>query len=143
MYRQPWKELGSIFEELTMQNESEAVEGIPKVDHVHMLISIPRKYSVAQVVGFIKGKSAIQIARMLGRQRNFIGQNFWPRGYCVSTTGMDEVTIQKYIRSQEKADTELDQLRMFEWLPPSCGSRFSSALSSLQYQASDFAEGYD
>jgi len=85
-----------------------------KVDHVHMVVSIPPKYSVAQVIGYVKGKSAIWVARATGKNRNFVGQNFWARGYCVSTIGLDEETIREYVRSQEEADKKLDQLRMFE-----------------------------
>ena len=82
-------------------------------DHVHMLLSIPPKYAVAQVVGFIKGKSAIHIARVYaGRRRSFIGQHFWARGYWVSTVGKDEETVRRYIREQEKEDLRLDQLEL-------------------------------
>jgi putative transposase len=108
------RELGPILRELALQKESKVVEGGLKVDHVHMLVSIPPKYSVAQVVGYVKGKSAIWVARSMGRNRNFLGQNFWARGYCVSTIGLDEQTIQEYIRAQEEADKKLDQLGMFE-----------------------------
>jgi putative transposase len=84
-------------------------------DHLHMLISIPPKYSVAQVVGFMKGKSAIQIARTFGgRKQNFTGQHFWARGYFVSTVGRDETVIRQYIKTQEREDRRLDQLAMFE-----------------------------
>ena len=114
LYGQLRKELGPILRGLALQKESEVVEGGLKVDHVHMLVSIPPKYSVAQVVGYVKGKSAIWVARSMGRNRNFLGQNFWARGYCVSTIGLDEQTIQEYIRAQEEADKKLDQLRMFE-----------------------------
>jgi len=114
LYGQLRKELGPILRGLALQKESEVVEGGLKVDHVHMLVSIPPKYSVAQVVGYVKGKSAIWVARSMGRYRNFLGQNFWARGYCVSTIGLDEQTIQEYIRAQEEADKKLDQLRMFE-----------------------------
>jgi putative transposase len=114
LYRQLRKELGPVFRQLAFQKESEIVEGSMKVDHVHMLVSIPPKYSVAQVVGYVKGKSAIWIARATGRNRNFVGQNFWARGYCVSTIGLDEKTIQEYIRAQEEADKKLDQLKMFD-----------------------------
>jgi putative transposase len=79
-----------------------------------MLISIPPKYAVAQVVGYMKGKSAIWVARMSGRQKNFIGHNFWARGYCVSTTGLDEETVREYIKRQEEEDKKLDQLKMFD-----------------------------
>jgi len=83
-------------------------------DHVHILISIPPKYSVSQVVGFIKGKSAISIARTYaGRRKNFTGQKFWARGYYVSTVGRDEETIRKYIKDQEEEDKRIDQLDLF------------------------------
>ncbi len=114
LYGQLRKDLGRILRELAMQKESEVIEGKLKPDHVHMLLSIPPKYSVAQVVGYVKGKSAIWIARAMGRNRNFLGQNFWARGYCVSTVGLDEKTIQEYIERQEEADKKLDQLRIFE-----------------------------
>jgi putative transposase len=87
---------------------------IPMPDHVHMMISIPPKYAVSQVVGFIKGKSAIHLARSYGeRIRNFVGQHFWARGYFVSTVGRDEQMIREYIRNQEKEDQRLDQLNMW------------------------------
>jgi REP-associated tyrosine transposase len=114
LFGQLRKELWPMLKELAMQKESEVTAGHLMVDHVHVLISIPPKYAVAQVVGFIKGKSAIQIARMFGRNRNFVGQNFWARGYCVSTTGMDERAVREYIKNQEEADRKLDQLKMFE-----------------------------
>ncbi len=114
LYGQLRKEHGPVLRELAIRKESEIVEGRLMVDHVHMLISIPPKYAVAQVVGYIKGKSAIWIARVGGRSRNFMGQNFWARGYCVSTTGLDEETIREYIRTQEEEDKKLDQLKLFE-----------------------------
>jgi len=84
-------------------------------DHVHILISIPPKYSVAEVMGFMKGKSAIHIARtFVGKRRNFVGQHFWARGYMVSTVGKDEAAVRKYIQEQEKADQRLDQMEMFK-----------------------------
>ena len=91
------------------------MEGHLRPDHVHMLISIPPKYAVSQVVGFIKGKSAIHIARnFMGRRKNFTGQHFWARGYYVSTVGYDEATIREYIKHQEKEDQRIDQLSMFQ-----------------------------
>jgi putative transposase len=109
------KELGPMFRHLADQKESKIVEGHIMVDHVHMLLSIPPKYQVSQVVGFIKGKSAIHIARNFGgRQRSFTGQNFWARGYFVSTVGRDEQMIRKYIQDQEKEDKRLDQLALFK-----------------------------
>jgi putative transposase len=83
------------------------------VDHVHIVVSIPPKYSVSQVVGYVKGKSAIWVSRAMGRNRNFLGQNFRARGYCVLTVGLDEETIREYVRSQEEADKKLDQLNLF------------------------------
>jgi putative transposase len=83
-------------------------------DHVHMMISIPPKYSVSQVVGYIKGKSAINIARRyMGHERNFTGQHFWARGYYVSTAGRDEEIVRKYIQKQQEFDQKLDQIKMF------------------------------
>ena len=84
-------------------------------DHVHMLISIPPKYSVSQVVGYIKGKSAMHLARVYSeRKRNFAGQSFWARGYIVSTVGRDEEVIRNYIRHQEQEDEKLDQLALWK-----------------------------
>lgn len=84
-------------------------------DHVHMLLSIPPKYAVAQVVGFIQGKRAIHIARAFhGRKKDFTGQSFWARGYFVSTVGRDEQTIREYIKKHETEDRRIDQLYMFE-----------------------------
>jgi putative transposase len=97
-----------------MQKESRVVEGHLMPDHVHMLVSIPPKYSVSQVVGFVKGKSAIHIARTFsGYKRNFTGQNFWARGYFVSTVGKDEGAVREYIKQQETDDRRFDQLNMF------------------------------
>ena len=82
-------------------------------DHVHMMISIPPKYSVAQVIGYIKGKSAIHIARtFMDRKRNFVGQHFWARGYFVSTVGRDEAVVRQYIKHQEAEDRRIEQLRL-------------------------------
>ncbi len=79
-----------------------------------MGLQVPSKYAVSQVVGYIKGKSAIHIARTYaGRKRNFVGQNFWARGYYVSTTGRDEDIIRNYIRKQEKSDKKIDQMKLF------------------------------
>jgi putative transposase len=114
LYGQFRRDLGAVLRKLALQKESEVVEGKLRTDHVHMVVSIPPKYSVSQVVGYMKGKSAIWVARATGRNRNFLGQNFWARGYCVSTIGLDEETIREYVRSQEEADKRLDQLRMFE-----------------------------
>ena len=105
--------LGEIFHELAKQKESQIVEGHLMADHVHMCISIPPKYAVSSVVGFIKGKSAISIARnFLGRKRNFTGESFWARGYFVSTVGLEEEVVRQYIRRQEQEEERLEQLNM-------------------------------
>jgi len=114
LYGQLRSELGRVLRELSKQKESEVIQGTLKADHVHMVISIPPKYSVSQVVGYVKGKSAIWVARATGSKRNFVGQSFWARGYCVSTVGLDEGTIRAYVRSQEEADKQLDQLKLLE-----------------------------
>jgi putative transposase len=99
IYGQLREYLGEVFRELALRKESKVIEGHLIGDHVHMLLSIPPKYAVAQVVGYIKGKSAIHIARTYaGRKRNFVGQNFWARGYYVSTTGRDEDITRNYVR---------------------------------------------
>lgn len=83
-------------------------------DHVHMMLSIPPKYAVSQVVGYIKGKSAIHLARVYTeRRRNFVGQHFWARGYFVSTVGRDEEVIRNYIRHQKEEDARLEQLGLW------------------------------
>ncbi len=103
LYGQLRKYLGQVFKDLARSRESEVIEGHMMPDHVHMLISIPPKYSVAQVIGFIKGKSAIHIARnYLGHRRNFTGQQFWARGYHVSIVGRDEDTVREYMRIFKK-----------------------------------------
>ena len=105
--------MGEILRELARQKESRVVEGHLMPDHVHMLISIPPKYAVASVVGYIKGKSAIHIARgFMGRRKNFVGQSFWARGYFVSTVGLDELLVREYIKKQEQEDHRLDQLKL-------------------------------
>jgi len=103
--------LCEVFRGLASHRESKILEGHLMSDHIHMLFEIPPKYAVAQVVGYIKGKSAIHIARIFeGRQRNFTGQHFWARGYFVSTVGLDEKTIREYIQNQENEDRRQDQL---------------------------------
>ena len=113
LFGQIRKELGDVFHRLAKQKESFIEEGHLMADHVHMMISIPPKYAVSQVVGFIKGKSAIHVARMYaGRKRNYVGQSFWARGYFASTVGRDEQVIREYIRHQEKEDRRVDQLEL-------------------------------
>jgi putative transposase len=115
LYGELRKYLGPLLRELANQRECVVEEGHLQLDHVHMLLSIPPKYAVSQVLGFIKGKSAIHIARSyLGRRQSFTGQHFWARGYYVSTVGRDEAAIREYIRRQEAEDRRLDQLNIFD-----------------------------
>jgi putative transposase len=108
------QQLGEVLKQLAMQRESRIDEGHLMRDHGHMLVSIPPKYSVSQVVGYLKGKSAIHIARtFMGKPRNFTGESFWARGYFVSTVGRDEKQIREYIKKQEQEDQRIDQLTMF------------------------------
>ena len=114
LYKSLRHELGRVFHELAHQKEARIEEGHLMYDHVHMLVSIPPKYSVSQVIGFIKGKSAIHIARTYHERRaNFTGYNFWARGFFVSTVGIDEEFIRVYIENQEDNDIREDQLRLF------------------------------
>ncbi len=106
--------LGEVFRKLAEQKESRIEEGHLLADHVHMLIAIPPKYAVSQVIGFIKGKSAIHLARAYGeRKRNFVGQHFWARGFFVSTVGRDEKVIRDYIQKQAAEDKRLDQMNLW------------------------------
>ena len=106
-------ELAPVMKELARQKESEILEGALMPDHVHMLIAIPPKYAVSSVLGYIKGKSAIYIARNFrGKKRNFVGESFWARGYFVSTIGLDEGMIRNYIKNQEKEDKRIEQLSL-------------------------------
>ena len=115
LYGELRKNLGKMFRGLARQKESRVLEGHLMADHVHMFISIPPKYAVAQVVGFIKGKSAIHIARTYGgRKKNFVGEHFWARGYYVSTAGKDEQAVRDYIKKQEKEEERLEQLNIFK-----------------------------
>ena len=115
LYEQLREHLGEVFRELARQKESRVEEGHLMSDHVHMMLAIPPKYAVSQVVGYMKGKSAIHLARVYGeRKRNFVGQHFWARGYFVSTVGRDETMIREYIRNQEKADEKLEQIKLWQ-----------------------------
>ena len=107
--------LGPILHELAKHKESSIEKGVSCLDHIHMLIWIPPKFSVSSVIGYIKGKSAINVARhYFGKGRNYTGQSFWARGFFVSTVGIDEETIRLYIQKQEEEDKRLDQLELFE-----------------------------
>ncbi|QKD86799.1 IS200/IS605 family transposase [Xanthomonas axonopodis pv. vasculorum] len=113
LYKELRTHLGEVFRRLAEQKESRVEEGHLMPDHVHMMLPIPPKLTVPQVVGYIKGKSAIHLARVYAeRKRNFAGQHFWARGYFVSTVGRDEAVIREYIRNQEKEDDRLDQLQL-------------------------------
>ena len=114
------KQIGAILRQLCEQEGVELVEGHALGDHVHLCLSIPPKFSVANTIGFLKGKSAIRIHReYLGRDRNFSGYHFWARGYCVSTVGLDEQAIREYIRKQEEEEKRQEQLPLGELQPPS------------------------
>ena len=115
LYGELRRHLGEVFKELAKQKESRVEEGHLMPDHVHMMLSIPPKYSVSQIVGYIKRKSAIHLARAYGeKKRNFVGQHFWARGYFVSTVGRDETAIREYIRNQEKVDERLEQMKLWQ-----------------------------
>lgn len=100
------QQLGAVFHELARQKECQIIEGHVMPDHVHMCILIPPKFAVSSVIGFLKGKSAIAVARLQGKERNFVGEHFWARGYAVSTVGFNEEQIRRYIREQDGSDGE-------------------------------------
>ena len=114
LYGQLRQYLGEVLRELARRKDCQVLEGHLMPDHIHMLVSIPPKYAVSQVVGYIKGKSAIHIARSyVGQRQNFTGQHFWARGYYVSTVGKDEEAVRLYIRNQQTADARIEQLELF------------------------------
>ena len=114
LYVELRRHLGEVFRKLAEQKENRIEEGHLLPDHVHMMIAIPPKYAVSQVVGFLKGKSAIHLARVYEeKKRNFVGQHFWARGYYVSTVGRDETVIREYIQRQEQEDKRLDQINLW------------------------------
>jgi len=104
------KNVGDIIKDLCRQRGVELLEGHLMPDHIHMCLSVPPRFSIAMVIGFLKGKSAIRIHRNLGIRR-MTGLHFWARGYCVSTVGLDEKTIRRYIREQEKTESEQQELQ--------------------------------
>ena len=109
------RHLGEVFRTLAAQKDCRVEEGHLMPDHVHMLLSIPPKHSVADVIGYIKGKSAIHIARVfVGKKRNFAGEHFWARRYFVSTVGRNEAMIRSYIRKQQEEDKRADQMRLWQ-----------------------------
>ena len=104
LFGQTRRQLGEIFHALARQKECQIIEGHLMLDHVHMGIEIPPKHPVASVIGFLKGKSAIAMARLCGKERNFTGEHFWARGYAVSTVGFELNEVRQYIREPEDAD---------------------------------------
>jgi putative transposase len=100
------EKLGAVFHDLARQKECEILEGSQMSDHVHMCISIPPKHAVASIIGFLKGKSAIAVARMCGKEKNFTGAHFWAKGYAVSTVGFELDQIRKYIREQREREDD-------------------------------------
>jgi REP-associated tyrosine transposase len=118
LYLELRRHLGEVFRKLALQKETKVEEGHLMPDHVHMLLSIPPKYAVSQVVEYIKGKSAIHLAWVYGvRKRNFVGQHFWARGFFVNTVGRDEEAIRTYIRNQENEDQRPEQSGVDRRLP--------------------------
>ena len=112
-YGKQRRRIGEILRELCRQKDVGMVEGNAAIDHIHMLLMIPPKFSVANTIGFLKGKSAIRIFRdYLQVKRNFTGRHFWARGYCVSTVGLDEQMIREYIKNQEREEKRQEQMRL-------------------------------
>lgn len=111
LYGRLRNQVGKILRKLCEEKKLELLEGHARENHIHMCVSIPPKFSVSEIVGYLKGKSAIRVHReYLGRKRNFTGYHFWARGYYVSTVGLDEARIRNYIREQEAHDRQVDQL---------------------------------
>jgi len=142
------KAIGGILRQLCEQEGVELVEGHALPDHVHLCLSIPPKYSVANTVGFLKGKAAIRIHReFLGRERNFTGYHFWARGYCVSTLGLDEQVIREYICNQEEDENGRSNSRSGGFSPLHLGRRGGSPIhypkgpSGALHQAARYAGG--
>ena len=107
------RQIGALLRELCRQKDLELLEGKAMPDHIHMLLSVPPKYSIAMTIGYLKGKSAIRINReLMGTKGMLFGRSFWSRGYCVSTVGLDEARIREYIRNQEKLDEQHDQTEL-------------------------------
>lgn len=106
LYGRIKRHVGEILRDLCRQRSIEVIEGVLKPDHVHMCLSVPPKYSIAHAIGFLKGKSAVRIHRGILGERKVVGLHFWSRGYCVSTVGLDEESIRKYIREQEALESQ-------------------------------------
>ena len=110
LYRKVKKHVGEVIKEVCRQRGIELIEGHLMPDHIHMCVSIPPKHSVAFAIGFIKGKSAVRIHRQILGNKKVTGLHFWSRGYCVSTVGLNEETIRKYIREQEALEKRQGEL---------------------------------
>jgi putative transposase len=106
------KQVGEILRELCRQKGVELLEGHLLSDHIHMCLSVPPKLSIAFTIGFLKGKSAVRIHREILNKRRMTGLHFWARGYCVSTVGLDEKVVRKYIREQESIDKRQMELEL-------------------------------
>lgn len=106
------RQVGRILRDLCRQRKIELLEGHAMADHIHMVLSIPPKYSVAHTIGFLKGKSAVRIHRELMKKRRMTGLHFWSAGYCVSTIGLNEETIRRYVREQDQRDRQQDQMEL-------------------------------
>jgi putative transposase len=106
LYGELRRQLRPIFHELARQKECRIIAGHLMSNHVYLVIEIPPKYVVSSIIGFLKGKSAIAIARWQGRERNFTGEHFWARGYAVSTVGFELEEIRRYVREQEEEDED-------------------------------------
>jgi len=106
LYGKIRKRVGEILKDLCRQRGIEMMEGHLMPDHIHMCLSVPPKFSIAFAIGFLKGKSAVRIHRQILRNKRVTGLHFWSRGYCVSTVGLDEASIRKYIRDQDKLEKQ-------------------------------------
>jgi putative transposase len=106
LYGKIRRRVGEILRDLCRQRGIEMMEGHLMPDHIHMCLSVPPKFSIAFAIGFLKGKSAVRIHRQILRNKRVTGLHFWSRGYCVSTVGLDEATIRKYIRDQDKLEKQ-------------------------------------
>lgn len=133
-----------MFRELARQKESQIVEGHLCSDHVHMCVSIPPKFAVSNVIGYLKGKSAISVARnFTARKGSFAGESFWARRYYVSTVGLNEDAVRKYIHEQDAEDAQLEQLNLVHDEKSPSGDSRSVHLGGLQVYAPGFAGAFN
>ena len=109
------RSIREIIRQLCEWKQVEILEGNVQKDHIHLVLSVPPKYSIAETIGFIKGKSTIKVFdRHLELKRRYWGRHFWAKGYCVSTVGLDEVQIRKYVRWQTHMDRKADQQKLWQ-----------------------------